>query len=552
MSDSSLRSIVCLGLALSGGCLAAEPDADLNPDTPPAQSSEAITARATATATLTDDAYVASQYADDTHGSDAYLVIGTAASNLHHIYLKLAVSGIPSGSTGISARLQVTPQTSATTPIAAHCGSSNAWTAAALTWNNQPGFAAATVASVAAETANTPAAFDVSACVTGNGTFTVVLDAPTGAVVKLDSARAPSGAPTIAVSYTPPASCTGADALLVPCPGKRWEGANPTLNGIDVADLQSFESMQGAQLGVVHFFRTPGSDLWGPAGGFQEQVYLNTAAPAADPRHLYIGYRPNADWTLFDGAGTDDAATIARIHSDAQRTAALFKQTHRKLWINAVNHEAERYVTGCGGGNADNPHNTVAAYHAAWRNLVAIFDAEFAAAGLSASHGDANYPVVWAINTQNLSKATNPATCKDAQGNGVSTFRGVMLALAPRTTSGALIVQWFGWNPYTHGGGGSLAGVIDDGYNYLMANAPADLKALPWHFGEFGYLSVSGPPSVAEGTSDFTTLASRLDAGSWPNVRMLLYFDDVAVQDPATVGYGPAFRTYATSSTMVR
>jgi hypothetical protein len=338
--------------------------------------------------------------------------------------------------------------------------------------------------------------------------------------------------------------------MLIPCPGKRWEGANPASSGTTVANLQSFEAMQGVQLGVVHFFRAPGSTLWGTAGAFQEQVYLDTVAPRTNPRHVYVGYRPNADWSLFDGADSDDVATIDRIHADARRTIALFAQAHRKVWINAVNHEPERYVFGCGGGNATNAHNTVATYQAAWRNVVAIFDREIAAAGLPTRHADPQYPVVWAINTQNLAKATNPATCKGEHGNGLSTFRAVMLALAPRTTSGSLIVQWFGWNPYSPAGGRPLTTAIDDGYNFLIANAPADLKALPWHFGEFGYLGDQGAPSVAQGTADFTSLASRLDANSFPNVRMLLYFDAVGLQDPATVGFGAAFRTYATSSTM--
>ena len=69
--------------------------------------------------------------------------------------------------------------------------------------------------------------------------------------------------------------------------------------------------------------------------------------------------------------------------------------------------------------------------------------------------------MVWAINTQNLVKATSPATCKDALGNGLSTFRAVMLALAPRTTSGSLLIQWFGWNPYTPAGVRSLSTVIE-------------------------------------------------------------------------------------------
>lgn len=529
-----------LALTLTTGCVA-----DDSPD-----ATAELTADATATASVTDDAYVASQFADDVHDTQAFLAIGTAAPNLHHVYLKLAVAGIPAGATQLHATLALTPQSSAANTINAHCGPSS-WSGATLTWNNQPGFAAPIVSSVAAETANTPLQLDVSACVTGNGTFTVVLDQPAGGVVKLNSSRS-AAPPSIAVSFTP-AACAGFDpATLLPCATRRWEGASPSLDGVDVQDLQAFEAMQGAQLGVVHFFRTPGSDLWGPASGFQEKTYLNTAAPVASPRHLYIGYRPNADWSLFDGVGSDDAATIARIRSDARRTIALFNQAHRKLWINAVNHEAERYVTGCGGNNASNPHNTVATYHAAWRNVIALFNAEFAAAGLSTTPGNANYPVVWAINTQNIVKATNPATCKDAAGNGLSNFRQVMLALAPRSTTGALVVQWFGWNPYTTGSGRALADVMDDGYNFLVASAPADLKALPWHFGEFGYLGDTPIITAAKATPQFNDIAAKMTAGRWPNVRLMLYFDAVPAQDPATIGFAAAFKTYATSATMLR
>jgi hypothetical protein len=528
-----------LALALATGCVADD-----------AADEAVTTAAATATASVTDDAYVASQFAADVHASQPYLVLGTAAANQHHAYLKLAVSGIPAGATQLRATLALTPQTSAANAIHAHCGPST-WSGATLTWANQPGFAAPIVATAATQTAGAPIQLDVTACVTGNGTFTVVLDQPTGGVLKLNSSRSTTP-PTIAVSFTP-AACTGFDpATLVPCANRRWEGASPSLNGVDVADLQAFEAMQGAQLGVVHFFRTPGSDLWGPAGGFQEQTYLNTAAPVASPRHLYIGYRPNADWSLFDGVGSDDAATIARIRSDARRTIALFNQAHRKLWINAVNHEAERYVTGCGGNNASNPHNTIATYHAAWRNVIALFNAELAAAGLPTTPGSPNYPIVWAINTQNIVKATNPATCKDAAGNGLTSFRQVMLALAPRSPSGALLVQWFGWNPYTPGGGRALADVMDDGYDFLVASAPADLKALPWHFGEFGYLGDPPIITAAKATPQFNDIAAKMTAGRWPNVRLMLYFDAVAAQDPNSVGFGAAFKTYATSATMLR
>lgn len=534
------RLHISLTLVALTGCVADDDALD----------TDAATSAVSATASVTDDAYVSSQFADDAHATQPYLSLGTATANQHHVYVKVAVAGIPAGATQIHSILTVTPQVSAANTIVAHCGSS-AWTGATLTWNNQPGFTAATVASVAAETAGSPLRFDVSACVAGNGTFTVVLDEPTGGIVKLDSSRG-THPPAIATTFTAP-TCSGFDpGTLVPCGNKRWEGASPSLNGVDVGDLQAFEAMQGAQLGVVHFFRTPGSNLWGSANSFQEQTYLNTAAPVASPRHLYIGYRPNADWSLFDGLGSDDAATIARMHADAQRTVTLFNQAHRKIWINAVNHEAERYVTGCGGNNDGNPHNTIAAYHAAWRNTIAIFDAEFAAAGLPTNHASPGYPVVWAINTQNIVKATNPATCKNAAGAGLTSFRQVMLALVPRSPAGAPLVQWFGWNPYTSGGGRALADVMDDGYNFLVANAPADVVALPWHFGEFGYLGDSPIITAAQATPQFNDIAAKMTAGRWPNVRLMLYFDAVAAQDPATIGFAGAFRTYATSSTMLR
>ena len=532
--------LVLIGAVLGCGCL--------SPDDPTSESVEA----ATATSSITDDAYTASAYPGDAHGSETYLVLGTASGNLHHVYMKLLVSGIPSGATNIKATLGVTPQSSASDVINAHCGTSNSWSEAAITWDNQTSFSSTIASHVGTETSGTAADFDVSSCVTGNGTYTVVLDEPSGAVVKFDSTESTTTPPTLTVTYTPQATCTGPNANLVPCTGKRWEGANPTLNGIDVADLQAFEAMQGAQLGAVHFFRSPGASLWSNAGGFQEQVYLNTSAPATNPRYLYLGYRPNGDWSLFDGAGTDDAATIARIHTDAQRTITLYDEAHRKVWINAVNHEAERYIYGCGGNNATNPNNTVATYQAAWRNVVKIFDAEFAAAGITTNHTAAGYPVVWVIDTQNLNKSTNSSTCKSATGGGVTSFRQLMLDLVPRNTDGSLIASWFGWNPYTDGGGTPLATVIDDGYNWLTANAPADVQALPWNFGEFGYIGANGPPSAAQGTSDFNALTTRLNANSWPNVRMLLYFDDVSLQDPATVGFAAAFKSYATSSTMVR
>ena len=141
-----------LGLAAASGCLSATDDLDSSQTqaTQATQAAQTLTAAATATATaaITDDAYVASQFPDDVHNTEPYLVIGTASPNLHHIYLKLAVSGIPAGATHITATLQLTPQTSAANVLDAHCGTSNAWSESTITWNNQLGFSAPIVSTL--------------------------------------------------------------------------------------------------------------------------------------------------------------------------------------------------------------------------------------------------------------------------------------------------------------------------------------------------------------------------------------------------------------------
>lgn len=155
---------------------------------------------------VSEDSYVSSQYPSNKSGSLPYLKVGTATSNQHHSYLKVIASAIPAGATGIEATLTVHALKASANAIHAHCGNASSWTEAAIDWKNQPGFAATDADSVGSVAANTNVTFDVSSCVTGNGTFTVVLDQPTGPVTEFASTESATNKPTLTVSFTPAAT----------------------------------------------------------------------------------------------------------------------------------------------------------------------------------------------------------------------------------------------------------------------------------------------------------------------------------------------------------
>jgi DNA-binding beta-propeller fold protein YncE len=130
-----------------------------------------------------------------------FLEVGGGSTNLHRIYVKFVVNDLPPGATAVVATLQLHANTTAAHTIDVHCGASNAWSASTLTWMNQPGYHPAIVSSLAATTAGTWATFDVSACVHGNGTYSVVLDQSSGTNESFDSSRATSNRPRISTSY---------------------------------------------------------------------------------------------------------------------------------------------------------------------------------------------------------------------------------------------------------------------------------------------------------------------------------------------------------------
>jgi hypothetical protein len=200
MKRSTMLRSVALGL-LVAGC-SSEASSGSN-DESTASGDDAITSSSSAVGSITDDSYVSSEYPANLAGGATYLKVGTAGPNLHHTYVKLDVTSIIAGATNISAKLTLRSLDNSGNAVHAHCGNASNWDQTSLDWTNQPGFAAADVASVGSLAANTDVTFDVSSCVKGNGAATVVLDQPTGAVAEFASLES-ANKPKLAVTFTPP------------------------------------------------------------------------------------------------------------------------------------------------------------------------------------------------------------------------------------------------------------------------------------------------------------------------------------------------------------
>lgn len=432
-------------------------------------------------------------------------------TNASTTYTKVCLVGVgtptvPADATVTAATLRLHTRDALPAGVEVLDVASDSWSESMVSWNTRPALGAVLAALPAAPAGvwvDVPLPDPASYTVAGAAnSFAVRRPGAVNADLDVSSDDDPGFAPQLVVSYTvaDPDDAAFHDAL-VPPDGRRWLGVWPNQTGDPLAvDLAAHERDDARrQVGVVRVFRQPGDPLWNAEA---EQLYLNTGPfAAAAARHVYLGYRPAGSWATFDGVGVDDAAVLDRIRGDARRTADLYAQTGRKVFVNAVNHEAERYVTGCGGSPGNG--GTVTEYHGAWRTVERIF-AEEGARGA----------VVWAVNFQNIVKTT-PASCS------APTFRGLMLQLAPRDPAGGLIVDWFGWNPYSPGPGRSVVQTIDDGEAWIDANAPADLAALPRTFGEWGWLEQPTPEVRA---ATFAELHTRLDAGAWPRVRMLNLF----------------------------
>jgi acid phosphatase type 7 len=152
--------------------------------------------------TASEDSYTSQGNPTGMHGSSGSLTVNGPPGE-RRAYVKFTVTGIPAGSTGVTAMLRLWVSQSSSATITAREVPST-WSESTLTWNNQPPLGA-TVASVTTVTAGQYSELDVTSYVTGNGTFALTLTGSSTSQARFTSTESTSGPPPeLAVTWTPP------------------------------------------------------------------------------------------------------------------------------------------------------------------------------------------------------------------------------------------------------------------------------------------------------------------------------------------------------------
>lgn len=161
---------------------------------------------ATVNGTLLFDVMAKEKFPTTNFGLDPQLQVSNQSTFRKYIFLQFSVSGIPAGATGITAELRLRSETTASSrTVTSHAvATSPAWTETGVTWNAKPSLGAA-LGTDASHTAGQDSTFNVSAHVTGNGTFGLGLDTGYTSGDTTFTSEEGGVAPQLVVTYTPPA-----------------------------------------------------------------------------------------------------------------------------------------------------------------------------------------------------------------------------------------------------------------------------------------------------------------------------------------------------------
>jgi hypothetical protein len=202
MSNARNRAIGARNLRLAAGALAAAAalTGGLSGPSTAAAASHVVTAAA--------DSRVEQAYSGSNYGRSTRLRVDGGTDPLVETYLRFPVANVSGSVT--SARLRVYATSGSSTKPSVH-GTSNAWSEGGITWSNRPARTGSIATGQGPVAVNTWLEFDVTAAVSGNGTYSFVLLTPTGDGVNMASREASSSRPQLVVETatsgtTPPAS----------------------------------------------------------------------------------------------------------------------------------------------------------------------------------------------------------------------------------------------------------------------------------------------------------------------------------------------------------
>jgi hypothetical protein len=117
-----------------------------------------------------------------------------------HSYLRFNVQGLSGNVT--KATLRIFANSASTQGYTANAVSDNTWSESAVTYNNAPPVGS-TLGSSGAVSAGTWISIDVTAYITGNGTYSLALTTPGSTAISMASREAGANAPQLIIETAP-------------------------------------------------------------------------------------------------------------------------------------------------------------------------------------------------------------------------------------------------------------------------------------------------------------------------------------------------------------
>jgi hypothetical protein len=199
---------------------------------------------ATTTFTPVADTYVQSSTASTNYGTSSQIVVDN--SPVRRTFLKFTASGVTGTVTSAKLRLRT---------ISGNNGSSNggtfkavsntAWTETGTTWNNQPAIDGATLGSIGSVVASTWYEVDVTAVVTGNGTYSFGATSSNSDGAYYSTRETGANAPQLVI-------VTGTNPSPTPTTPSPTPGGDPVFVGAgDIATSGSGDSATAALLDSI-------------------------------------------------------------------------------------------------------------------------------------------------------------------------------------------------------------------------------------------------------------------------------------------------------------
>jgi acid phosphatase type 7 len=170
----------------------------------PAQQASSLTFIADA------DARVQESNPSTNYGTSSYLVVDGVNNPDIESFIRFAVNGVTGSIQNAQLRVYVTTNSSANGPAA--YGANNSWTETGITWNNRPSRIGGALDNKGSTSRNSWVEYNVTAALTGNGTYTFVLAADSSDAIRFSS-REGSRAPELVVTLNSGGSTATATQL---------------------------------------------------------------------------------------------------------------------------------------------------------------------------------------------------------------------------------------------------------------------------------------------------------------------------------------------------